>query len=88
LRVDLDPAVPRECISQDPAVLSQRICVPFGAELMKQLRRALDIGEEERDCARGEVASHAAMMRPREGCGTSNAVRQTTAEESRASLSA
>jgi hypothetical protein len=48
LRVDLDPAVAEERISQRPAMLGQHLCIRV-AELVEQPRRALDVGEEEGD---------------------------------------
>ena len=56
LGVDLDPAVAREGVAHDAAVLGQRIGVRFGAECMEQLRRALHVGEEEGDRAGRELA--------------------------------
>jgi hypothetical protein len=46
--------VRRERVTQDAAVLGEdiRVAVP---ELVQQLRRALDVGEEEGDCARGQL---------------------------------
>ena len=56
LRVDLDPAVRRERRSQRAPVLSQRVCVPLGAQLVQQRGRALDVGEQERDGAGRQIA--------------------------------
>jgi hypothetical protein len=53
LRVDLDPAVARERLAEDAAVLLEEIAVRRGTELVQQLRRALDVGEEKRDGAGG-----------------------------------
>ena len=44
----------------DAPVLGERVGVPLGAELVQELRRALDVGEEEGDRARGEIAPHVA----------------------------
>ena len=51
LRVDLDAAVRREGGAQDAPVLGERLRVALGAERVQQPRRALDVGEEERDGA-------------------------------------
>ena len=60
LRVNLDAAVSPERISQSPAVLSERLAVPFGAELVQESGRAFDVCEQERDSAGREVVSHVA----------------------------
>ena len=39
-------------------MLGERVRVRLGAELVQQLRRALDVGEEEGDGAGGEIAPH------------------------------
>ena len=44
-----------EGVAQHAAVLGQHVGVAI-AELLEQLRRALDVGEEERDGAGREVA--------------------------------
>ena len=59
LRVDLDPALAAHASRIDAPVLGERVCVGLGAELVQQLRRALDVGEEEGDRAGREVVSHA-----------------------------
>jgi hypothetical protein len=46
-------------------VLGQRLRVRLGAELVEQLRRALDVGEHEGHGAGREIRSHGAMMRER-----------------------
>jgi hypothetical protein len=60
LRVDLDPTMPGEGLAQDLPMLSERVCIGI-AELVEQLRRALDVGEEEGDGAGGELA-HPSMI--------------------------
>ena len=50
LGVDLDAAVAGEGVPQYPPVLGKRLRVAV-AELVQQPRRALDVGEEERDRA-------------------------------------
>jgi hypothetical protein len=52
----VDAAAAGECRTQRPAVLDQSLCIPHGAELIQEPRRALDIGEEEGDCAVRQVA--------------------------------
>jgi hypothetical protein len=53
LRVNLDASVSHERITQSPAVLSERLAVPFGAELLKQARRAFDVREQKGNGAGG-----------------------------------
>ena len=60
LRIDLDPALPGAGLADDAAVLGERIGVGLGAELVQELRRALDVGEEEGNGAGREVVAHAA----------------------------
>ena len=60
LGVDLDAAVGGEGVAQEAAVLGQRIGVALGAEGVEQLRRALDVGEQEGDRAGWKVARHVA----------------------------
>jgi hypothetical protein len=45
--------------ANDTAVLGKRIGVGLVAERMQELRRALDVGEEERNGAAREVSAHA-----------------------------
>src|SRR5688572_2934863 len=54
LRVHLDAAVTSERIPKYTPVLGERGGVPLGTELVQELRRTLDIGEEERHGAGGE----------------------------------
>ena len=56
LRVDLDPAVLVDRLADDAMVPGQDVRV-LVAELMEQLRRALDVGEEEGDGS-GRQLSH------------------------------
>ncbi len=60
LRVHLDP-VGGERLSDHPAVGGQHVAVPV-AEALEELRRSLDIGEDEGDGSRGE-RGHAAIVR-------------------------
>ncbi len=60
LGVDLDPALGRTRLSYHPTVLGECLGVRLGPERMQEPRRALDVGEEERDGAGRKVVSHAA----------------------------
>ena len=60
LCVDLDATLGRARLPDDPAVLGERLGVRLGAERVQELRRALDVGEEEGDGAGREIVSHAA----------------------------
>ena len=51
LRVHLDAVRGRARVPDHATVLGQRLRVPLGAELVQQTRRALDVGEQERDRA-------------------------------------
>ena len=62
LGVDLDPALCRARLPDDAAVLGERFGVRFGAELVEEPRRALDVGEEECDRASRKVVSHEAII--------------------------
>jgi hypothetical protein len=57
LRIHLDPAVRGERGPEQAAMLVKRVRIPI-AELVQQLRRALDVGKEKRDDARREIALH------------------------------
>ncbi len=63
LRVDLDTPLGAERLTQEAAMLRQSVGVRVGAELVQQLRRALDVGEEKGDGAGREIAPHRRMMR-------------------------
>ena len=67
LRVDLDAALVGAGLADDAAVLGERIGVRLGAELVQQLRRALDVGEEKGDGAGRKVVAHGAIIRPTRG---------------------
>ena len=58
LRVDLDPAVRGKSFPQNAPMLGERLRVRFRAEVVQQLRRPLDIGEEEGDRSLRQVAQH------------------------------
>src|SRR5262245_7811859 len=51
LRIHLDTSVTHEGCTQESPVLCKGLRVHLRPELMQQLRRALDVGEEERDGA-------------------------------------
>jgi len=67
LRVDLDAAVGVEGLAQDAAMLRQRRRIPLGTQLVEQLRRPLDVGEEEGDGSGRKVALHSIIMNQRGG---------------------
>ncbi len=58
LRVDLDAAVLPACLAHDAAVLLEKVGKHLSAYLVEQLRRALDVREEECDGARREIRAH------------------------------
>ena len=62
LRVDLDAALGSACLADRPAMLGQSFGVGIGSELVEQPRRALDVGEEERDRAGREIRAHSGMI--------------------------
>ena len=66
LRVDLVPLERGEGLAQEPSVIVEHGGVRLGAEVSKQPRRALDIGEQEGDGPGGALA-HRRMM-PRRPC--------------------
>ena len=55
LRVDLDTAVRGRGPAHDVPVLRERLGVARRPELVQQARRALDVGEEERDRSSGKL---------------------------------
>jgi hypothetical protein len=62
LCVDLDPAVPGGGPTDHLPVLGESGRVLLGAQLVEQAGRALDVREEERDGAGGQLASHGAEV--------------------------
>jgi hypothetical protein len=64
LRVHLDSAVAVERLAQHPAVLRQSLGVGV-AKLLQELRRSLDVGEEERDRARRKRPHGVIILRMR-----------------------
>ena len=65
LRVDLDPILLRTSLPHNSPMLGEGARVRLCAELMQELRRALDIGEEEGHGAGREVVAHAARSSAR-----------------------
>ena len=55
LHLDLDSPMRRAGVAQEPPVRVERLDVALAAQRLEQLRRALDVGEEEGDCAGGEL---------------------------------
>ncbi len=62
LRVHFNTVVAYAGFANEAAVLRECLRVRVGTELVEQLRRALDVGEEERDGARREIRAHSGMM--------------------------
>ena len=60
LRVYLDSALGGARLTHDAAVCGERIRVDLSAQLVQELRRALDVRKEEGDGACREVVAHAA----------------------------
>ena len=58
LRVYLDAVVARASFTDHAPMVGKRFCIGLGTELVQQLRRALDIREEEGDDAGGKVTPH------------------------------
>ena len=67
LRVHLNAALGRARLPYQPAVLRERVGIAVGAKRVQQPRRALDVGEEERDGAGREV-THAHSIAPTRTC--------------------
>ena len=59
LRIDLDSVLGGACLPDDPTVLGERLGVGLRAELVQELRRALDVREEEGDGACRKIVAHA-----------------------------
>jgi hypothetical protein len=59
LRVHLDSAVPRDGVANEAPMLRERFRVSVGTELVEELRRALDVREQERDRPGRKLGSHA-----------------------------
>ena len=70
LGVDLDTAVCGEGVSQESSMLGECLRVRIRTESVQQARRALDVGEEERDGAGREVPAHGRVI---DGAVTSRA---------------
>ena len=91
LRVHLDAAVGGEGLAEHATVLGERLRVRLRPELVQQLRRALDVREEERDRAGGEVthrASETSARRDRRGGLAAPVSSQSESTASRSSASA
>ena len=67
LGVHFDAVFGGASLADDAAVFSERVCVRLRAELVQEPRRALNIGEEERDRAGRKIRSHAARSSARIG---------------------
>ena len=63
LHVHVDARVPRQSVADDRAMSCEKLNVRVAA-LVKQLRRAFNVGEEKRDCAGREILSHAELIFP------------------------
>ena len=63
----LRPRRGAERVAQNASVLGEDVAVALGAELVQQLRRTLDVGEEEGDGAGREIGPHGGIMRQRSG---------------------
>ena len=59
LCVDLDTAMRRAGLADHTTMLREHLVVDLVPEFLKELRRALHVGEEEGDGAAGEIVSHA-----------------------------
>ena len=62
LSVHLDPAVPRAGLADHSPVLGQCLRVGLAAEFVQELRRPLNVSEEEGDGAGRKVLSHNAII--------------------------
>ena len=49
--------------TDDASVLGEGSRIALGAEFVQQVRRSLNVGEEERDCSGGQLTHHTRMMR-------------------------
>jgi hypothetical protein len=64
----LDPIVARPDVAQEAVVPREHADV-IRAETIEEARRALDVGEQERDRSRGECRIHGISLRLRGGAG-------------------
>jgi hypothetical protein len=62
LRIHFDATPLGERHPQHPSMLRQRLGVRLPAQLMQELGRALNVGEEQCDRSRREIAPHGVMM--------------------------
>jgi hypothetical protein len=67
LRVDLDAAVLVTGSAHDLTMLGECDGIPVRSELVHELGRALDVGEEESDGARRELNAHRRIMSRSQG---------------------
>ena len=58
LRIHLDAVMARASFAEHTTMFRERLRVGPGPKLVQQLRRPLDVREQERDGAGGKVASH------------------------------
>jgi uncharacterized protein YyaL (SSP411 family) len=59
LRVDLRPFVSLEGLAHETPVVARDAAVALVPELLEEARRSLDVGEDERDCAAGQLGHRA-----------------------------
>ena len=71
MRVDLDPVLSGAGLANHPAMLGERLGVALRPELAEQLRRVLDVREEEGDRAGGKLGPHLRTIMRRRGLGQS-----------------
>ncbi len=73
LRIELPPAPGTERVAHDPPVIGECLRVPV-AQPLEELRRALDVGEHERD--RSAVQRRHALSRPASSASASASARR------------
>jgi hypothetical protein len=59
LRVYFDAAGGSARLADDPPMVGECVCIGICAELVQELRRSLNVGEEKGDGAGREIGSHA-----------------------------
>jgi len=64
LCINLESVVTGAGLADDPPVLCERRRISLGAQFVQELRRALDVGEEEGDGSCREVGAHGEIIRP------------------------
>ena len=60
LGIDLHAIVTGTRLADDLPVCGKRLGIGLRSQLVQELRRSLDVGEEKRDSARGKLLMHAA----------------------------